>query len=571
MKFGDSPEVVQICDEAKLQPDDLDRHEWCIQQFELLNELYRGKYSRVFEAVDKVSGHYLALKLYSKRKLTQLNRRQVQREVLIQAELQHKGIIDLHAAFEDETHVYLVQELATHGDLFQYLKSGCGRLSEGKTKRMILIPVLEALLYLHEQGVIHRDVKPENIFITSDASIKLGDFGLAIDIREERPVTRSGTLDYMAPEVLQCPEKEFPQQNKDREDLGYSAQVDVWAVGILAYELLVGHAPFQKHSRHATYESILTEEPEYPACLSEGAVSFTRLALCKDALERPTILQLLQHPWIQPYCSQPLTASKASPEVTADQFTVRHQESGQAMDSEVERSHSYPGVVTQEAMSPTTAGLIKGIKVYLSAANLEASQEETLLSMPSHSAAISLDSPGVNHLRGKDTAVLNDTGMGLNSTHQPSLLWQGEKPPPLLLAISDVMAAATDGTQMGTGISHIPPQTIPYYINPASAIYLPSHSYESLNSPKKDHFLPQCPSSHSSSKLHDLAIQYGEADDGIDASEPPSSPERGSKFQLGSAYNLASAFFCRVLCLRRRPVPSESITASHAVKGPAHK
>jgi serine/threonine protein kinase len=57
--------------------------------------------------------------------------------------------------------------------------------------------------------------------------------------------------------------------------------VDVWAVGILTYELLVGHAPFQKHSRRATYESILTEEPVYPACLSEGAKSFMQLALSK--------------------------------------------------------------------------------------------------------------------------------------------------------------------------------------------------------------------------------------------------------------------------------------------------
>lgn len=80
------------------------------------------------------------------------------------------------------------------------------------------------------QGVIHRDLKPENILISATGELKLADFGLAINVREERPVTRAGTLDYMAPEIIVCPDKKRPQENKDSVN-GYGAKVGVGVAG----------------------------------------------------------------------------------------------------------------------------------------------------------------------------------------------------------------------------------------------------------------------------------------------------------------------------------------------------
>ena len=82
-------------------------------------------------------------------------------------------------------------------------------------------------------------------------------------------------------QVLLCPEKSRPQENKDKVLLGYTAMVDAWAMGILAYELIVGRPPFEKQSRAATYEHIMYRKPEFPASMSSDAKDFVFTALTK--------------------------------------------------------------------------------------------------------------------------------------------------------------------------------------------------------------------------------------------------------------------------------------------------
>lgn len=89
-------------------------------------------------------------------------------------------------------------------------------------------------------------------------TLKLADFGLCLNLREERSVTRAGTLDYMAPEVLKCPQKHKPYDNKERMDLAYTAAVDIWALGVVAYELLNGCPPFTCHDKKETERRILS-------------------------------------------------------------------------------------------------------------------------------------------------------------------------------------------------------------------------------------------------------------------------------------------------------------------------
>jgi aurora kinase, other len=139
----------------------------------------------------------------------------------------------------------LVQDYAAHGDLYSHLRKQRIRFTEKKLVALVMQPCLEALAYLHARNIIHRDIKPENLLLDENFIIKLADFGLSVSTDHENPVTRAGTLDYMAPEVLVCPLKRLPTDYKKREDLAYTTKVDSWSLGVLAFELLTGRPPFQ--------------------------------------------------------------------------------------------------------------------------------------------------------------------------------------------------------------------------------------------------------------------------------------------------------------------------------------
>ncbi|GBF96529.1 aurora protein [Raphidocelis subcapitata] len=274
------------------------RSSWSVDQFVVAKKLGGGYASTVHLALDKASGIQVALKVYHRVKLSQLNQYQVKREVRIHACLDHPNVLKLFAAFEDESGVYLVTEFASRGDVFGELDRRGGTMSESEAVRAVLAPFMSALRYLHALNIIHRDIKPENLLMTAAGELKVADFGLSIDITQERPVTRVGTLDYMAPEVVVCPDKCLPSDNKEKTHLHYDRLVDAWAVGVLAYELTVGRAPFDAGNKRATIEQILRGTPTYPAWLSEQARHFISWSLTKDAKARPDVQELAYHPWI---------------------------------------------------------------------------------------------------------------------------------------------------------------------------------------------------------------------------------------------------------------------------------
>lgn len=220
----------------------------------------------------------------------------------------------MYAAFEDNDLLYLVLELCEGGDLYRRLKLGSRggptRLTEDEAAKFVIGPLLAALIYLHRRGIIHRDIKPENICVASNNQIKVIDFGLAINANKEKPVTRLGTLEYIAPEVIICPEKVLPEEYKECKELWYSESCDIWGCGILASELMTGYAPFEKDEsegicRQDQFQDfkhhLLQDDPEIPSHLSLTAASFIKLALTKDPASRPAASELIHHPFLQPY------------------------------------------------------------------------------------------------------------------------------------------------------------------------------------------------------------------------------------------------------------------------------
>ncbi|KAF6261793.1 kinase-like domain-containing protein [Scenedesmus sp. NREL 46B-D3] len=223
--------------------------EWGLHQFTIEKKLHAGYASEVYKGKDVQSGEQLAVKVYNLNALGELNKVQLIREIRLHGGFAHRNIIELYSAYQENYRVVLAQKYAEGGDLLRALHKAGGRLTEKSAVQMVIQPLLNCLVYLHSKGITHRDIKPENILFDGEGVLKLADFGLAINLTEENAVTRAGTLHYMAPEVVKNPLKDHPDDFKNETRFHYNAVVDSWAVGCLAYELIVGFPPFMAETQ----------------------------------------------------------------------------------------------------------------------------------------------------------------------------------------------------------------------------------------------------------------------------------------------------------------------------------
>ncbi|XP_018362585.1 PREDICTED: calcium/calmodulin-dependent protein kinase type 1-like isoform X1 [Trachymyrmex cornetzi] len=203
--------------------------------------------------------------------------------------LTHPNIVQLLETFEDKHKVYLVMELVTGGELFDRIVEK-GSYTE-KDASGLIRQVLEAVDYMHEQGVVHRDLKPENLLYYSpdeDSKIMISDFGLSKMEDSGIMATACGTPGYVAPEVLaQKP---------------YGKAVDVWSIGVISYILLCGYPPFYDENDANLFAQILRGEFEFDSPywddISASAKDFIGKLMCVNVEERYTCKQALAHPWI---------------------------------------------------------------------------------------------------------------------------------------------------------------------------------------------------------------------------------------------------------------------------------
>ncbi|KAI0811494.1 kinase-like protein [Xylaria sp. FL0064] len=202
--------------------------------FEIGKPLGKGKFGRVYLAREREHGFICALKVLYKKELQHARVEvQVRREVEIQSNLRHPNILKLYGHFHDSKRIFLILEFAGRGELYKHLRKA-QRFPEWKAAQYIS-QMACALHYLHRKHVIHRDIKPENILVGIHGEIKISDFGWSVHAPSNRRTTQCGTLDYLPPEMVQ------PRHL----DNSYDEKVDLWSLGVLMYEFLVGEAPFE--------------------------------------------------------------------------------------------------------------------------------------------------------------------------------------------------------------------------------------------------------------------------------------------------------------------------------------
>lgn len=193
---------------------------------------------------------------------------------------------------------FIVMEHCAGGDLFSYLEDRGFKLKEERAAK-IIHKLSTAIYFLHEYGIVHRDLKPENILMTDrsdDADIRLLDFGLGKIIGpNETCKDPFGTLSYVAPEIL----LEEP----------YNSKVDLWAIGIITYLLLAGFLPFDSDvSEKEIARQTVYEPTPFPSVVwnnvSLEAKMFVENLLNKNPAKRMTIKEVLEHKWLQKFCSK---------------------------------------------------------------------------------------------------------------------------------------------------------------------------------------------------------------------------------------------------------------------------
>lgn len=247
--IAEAPESFEALTDASAGKRAAALKEPSIKHFEILEELGVGNYSTVTMARRRIDSKLFALKIIDKSEAEKIKKRHknVDNEILMEKRALYKlrghpNIVWLHATFVDYSHLYYCMELCRGGELWARLLVDGERAPVAESlAHSWLYELCEALDFMHSKGLVHRDVKPENMMLDEAGSVKLVDFGTAKDLVDTdlNGPEFVGTPEYMAPEMI------------DSKDASYEA--DWWAVGVVAYQLLVGHTPFRGKSPYFTF------------------------------------------------------------------------------------------------------------------------------------------------------------------------------------------------------------------------------------------------------------------------------------------------------------------------------
>ncbi|KAI9336696.1 kinase-like domain-containing protein [Obelidium mucronatum] len=268
--------------------------------FEMQKVVGKGAFGKVRIVQKKdASKQLFALKYIDKMQCIRMHAIQnIFRERAILQDLSHPFIVNLNYAFQDDQNLFFVLDLKTGGDLRHHLSNQLG-FSEGAVK-VWAVELALAVQYLHNQGIVHRDIKPDNVLLDEKGHAHLTDFNIAVNIdRNSILKSRSGTMAYLAPEVF--------------GENGYYWQVDWWSLGVMLFELIYFKRPFRGKTTSAMISSIRDSEIVFPKTnvfsrslpvdISAECISFLTELLNRCPLDRlgcrqRQLLDVKDHVWV---------------------------------------------------------------------------------------------------------------------------------------------------------------------------------------------------------------------------------------------------------------------------------
>ncbi|KAG9282005.1 serine/threonine-protein kinase SIK2 [Astyanax mexicanus] len=252
--------------------------------YDIERTLGKGNFAVVKLAKHRITKSEVAIKIIDKTQLDAANLEKIYREVEIMKLLDHPHIIKLYQVMETKNMLYLVTEYAKNGEIFDYLASR-GRLSEADARRKFW-QILSAVEYCHERGIVHRDLKAENLLLDAHMNIKIADFGFGNFFRPGEPLaTWCGSPPYAAPEVFEGQQYEGPQ-------------LDIWSMGVVLYVLVCGALPFDGPSLPVLRQRVLEGRFRIPYFMTEDCEHLIRRMLVLDPAKRLSLSQIREHRWM---------------------------------------------------------------------------------------------------------------------------------------------------------------------------------------------------------------------------------------------------------------------------------
>ncbi|KAG1157612.1 hypothetical protein G6F37_006550 [Rhizopus arrhizus] len=278
-----------------------------LENFSFLAVLGKGNFGKVMLAEEKHDKQLYAIKMLKKRFIIDNDEiesvRSEKRVFQAANRARHPFLINLHSTFQTESRVYFVMEYVNGGDLMWHIQRG--QFSERRAK-FYACEVLLALEYFHNQGIIYRDLKLDNIMLGLDGHIKMADYGLCKENMGYGHTTGTfcGTPEFMAPEILK-------EQN-------YGRAVDWWAYGVLIYEMLLGQSPFRGEDEDEIFDAILEDDILYPINMSSDSISICQQLLQRDPNRRlgggpDDAVPIKRHPFFRGVVWEDMLAKRIPP------------------------------------------------------------------------------------------------------------------------------------------------------------------------------------------------------------------------------------------------------------------
>ena len=283
-----------------------------IEDITLLRLLGKGSYGEVYLSLKQNAKKLYATKKINKLKADTEMRRYFKYEINILRILDHPNIVKLEEIKMDQYNYYIVMEYVNGGELSDYLKKYMLKYKKPFSEEIVqylMKQIVNALIYIHDLNIIHRDLKLENIMVSFDsekdkeelnmmkAKIKIIDFGFAIILPSKFSLTNSavGTFMYMDPKILQ----EFNDQALVDKSRGYGKEADIWSLGCICYQLFRGKYPFEANN----FEELMGKIIDYgkyriPRTSSIEIVSFLDKMLKYNGKDRLTAKELINEPFL---------------------------------------------------------------------------------------------------------------------------------------------------------------------------------------------------------------------------------------------------------------------------------